>query len=81
MNRSGAVLSLSRNSFSAAPPGEHPRYHIDLRVMEEAFATMPWALEPLARNGLRCHAQCFLMPHETMSLGLEQGLPWQRPWH
>ena len=60
---------------------QHPRYHIDLRVMEEAFATMPWALEPLARNGLRCHAQCFLMPHETMSLGLEQGLPWQRPWH
>lgn len=47
-----------------------PHFHIDLAVMEEAFAKLPWAYEPLARNSLRCYGNCFLTPDEMNTLGL-----------
>jgi FADH2 O2-dependent halogenase len=45
-------------------------YHIDLRLMEDAFARQPWALATLSRHGLRCHSNCFLTPMEAVNLGI-----------
>lgn len=47
------------------------RYAIDLRELEQAFSTLPWAFEPLAKNHVRAHGLCFLTPHELNTLGTE----------
>ncbi|MEZ6194550.1 MAG: FAD-dependent oxidoreductase [Planctomycetota bacterium] len=48
------------------------RYGINLGEMDYAFSKIPWLFEPLARNGLRCHATCFLTPYEMQTLGTGQ---------
>jgi FADH2 O2-dependent halogenase len=49
-----------------------PEYGIDLWGMQAAFAKLPWALGPLAKNGLRAYGQCFLTPDELGNLGMEE---------
>jgi FADH2 O2-dependent halogenase len=47
------------------------QYDVDLEYMEKAFAVLPWAFEPLSRNGLRSYGTCFLTPDEMNTLGME----------
>jgi hypothetical protein len=47
-----------------------PHYRINLPDLESAFSKQPWAYEPLARNGIRCHSTVFLTPHEMNTIGL-----------
>jgi FADH2 O2-dependent halogenase len=51
--------------------GSKSHYHIDLAVIEDVFARLPWAIAPLSRNGLRGHGTFFLTPTEMSTLGMD----------